>query len=106
MGLYVLQHEDNDRRQHQQIPTPLVLFEKFLRFCSDYFAESHVRNRKVKGWVYCKHSCRNWSIDLSNAGEFIPRIDSNSRAIGQLFFSEVEQRFETAPADWLNVLHS
>jgi len=100
LGLFVLRRLESSERRLLSVPTALLLFEKFLRFCCAFFSD---RARcKASGARF--HGHQMCAIDLSGEGRLLHRISMRSST--ELYFAEAERSLCASSSDWSNVLHS
>merc|ERR1712129_288402 len=101
LGLFVLRRLESNWRCLPIVPTALLLFEKFLRFCCAFFSDGArckaPGDRQLHGHRMC-------AIDLSGEGRLLRRISMQSST--ELYFAEVERSLCASSSDWSNVLHN
>lgn len=101
LGLFVLRRLESNWRCLPIVPTALLLFEKFLRFCCAFFSDGPrykaPGDRQLHGHRMC-------AIDLSGEGRLLRRISMQSST--EMYFAEVERRLCASSSDWSNVLHN
>jgi len=98
IGLFTLQIGHFKIKPTQSIA--LSLFEGFLRFCVSFYSDM------IRPTDLCWHSLsyRQWAIDLSVGGRWLPRMSTTWHS--ELYFMAEEVQMQTRPNERMNVTHS
>jgi len=97
IGLFTLQIGHFRMKPTQSIA--LSLFEGFLRFCVSFYSDVLRPELCWHTWSY-----RQYAIDLSVGGRWLPRMSTSWHS--ELYFMTEEVKMHTRPDERMNVTHS
>lgn len=98
IGLFTLQIAHFRMKPTQSIA--LSLFEGFLRFCVSFYSDmARPADLCWHSWSY-----RQYAIDLSGGGRWLPRMSTSWHS--ELYFMAEEVKMHTRPDERMNVTHS